>query len=156
MRLHYMRLRRARATRRDSTSPRSRRRSSAATRSWVDDLEEALVEEHGEERGNALLPPLRRRLPRRLPRRLGGALGGGRHRSASRASASDDLALSLYRPLEAPAGALRAKLFRSGAPLALSDMLPMFENMGVQVADERPYEITPRDGASRSGSTTSA
>ena len=23
----------------------------------------------------------------------------------------------------------------------------MFENMGVQVADERPYEITPRDGA---------
>ncbi len=25
-------------------------------------------------------------------------------------------------------------------------MLPMFENMGVEVADERPYEITLHDG----------
>ena len=53
----------------------------AATRSWADDLEEALVEEHGEERGGELLPPLRRRLPGRLPRRLGGALGARRHRA---------------------------------------------------------------------------
>ena len=30
-----------------------------------------------------------------------------------------------------------------GAPLMLSDVLPLFENMGVQVADERPYPITP-------------
>ena len=39
---------------------------------------------------------------------------------------------------------LRAKLFRSGKPLALSDMLPVFENIGVKVADERPYEVRPR------------
>ena len=32
-----------------------------------------------------------------------------------------------------------------GAPLALSDLLPLFENMGVEVADERPYAIAPRD-----------
>ncbi len=53
------------------------------------------------------------------------------------------MAISLYRPLEAPLGAVRAKLYRSGGPLALSDMLPVFENMGVTVADERPYEVTP-------------
>ena len=28
----------------------------------------------------------------------------------------------------------------------LSDVLPLFENMGVEVADERPYPIAPRDG----------
>jgi glutamate dehydrogenase len=57
----------------------------------------------------------------------------------------DDLALRLYRPLEAPLGALRAKVFRAGTPLTLSSMLPLFEDMGVEVADERPYEITPSD-----------
>ena len=62
--------------------------------------------------------------------------------------------MSLYHPLEAPPGTLRAKLFRSGPPLALSDMLPVFENIGVKVADERPYQLKPRD-RSRSGSTTS-
>ena len=57
----------------------------------------------------------------------------------------DDLSLRLYRPLEAPQHALRAKVFRSGPPLALSDLLPLFEDMGVEVADERPYAISPRD-----------
>ncbi len=40
----------------------------------------------------------------------------------------------------------RAKLFKPGAPLALSDMLPLFENMGVQVADERPYKVGRSEG----------
>ena len=54
--------------------------------------------------------------------------------------------LSVYRPLATRSDAAR-KLFRS-APLSLSDMLPMFENMGVKVVDERPYEVTP-SGATR-------
>ena len=33
----------------------------------------------------------------------------------------------------------------AGDRLALSDVLPLFENMGVQAADERPYPIKPRD-----------
>ena len=52
--------------------------------------------------------------------------------------------VSLYRPLEAPDGLIRVKLFSSGGVL-LSDVLPKFEHMGTKVADERPYEITPSD-----------
>jgi glutamate dehydrogenase len=117
----------------------------AATRSWADDLEEALLEEHGEERGGAMF------------RRYGDAFPAAYRADWVPRSAladiqqiealdqSDDLALRLYRPLEAPLGALRAKVFRAGAPLALSAMLPLFEDMGVEVADERPYEISPRE-----------
>jgi len=117
----------------------------AATRSWADDLEEALLEEHGEERGGALFrrygdafPPAYRAdwVPRSAIADI--------DRIESLAE-PDDLALRLYRPLEAPLGALRAKVFRTGVPLALSDVLPLFEDMGVEVADERPYEVTPRD-----------
>ncbi|MEA2442988.1 MAG: glutamate dehydrogenase, partial [Thermoleophilales bacterium] len=115
----------------------------AATRSWADDLAGALVIESGEEQGNVL----RRRYADAFP-------AAYRADWVARSAVADvkrietldredDLALTLYRPLEAPFGSLRAKIFRSGGPLALSDMLPVFENMGVQVADERPYEVRP-------------
>ena len=117
----------------------------AATRSWTDDLESALIQEHGEERGNA------------LHKRYGDAFPTAYRADWVARSAlydipmieglgqDDGLTLTLYQPLEGGAGVLRAKLFRSGLPLALSDMLPVFENMGVHVADERPYEVHPRD-----------
>ena len=38
------------------------------------------------------------------------------------------LDISLYRPLEAPPGTLRCKLYRRGERVSLSDVLPMFES----------------------------
>jgi glutamate dehydrogenase len=117
----------------------------AATRSWGDDLEEALLDEYGEERAAMLYRRYGEAFPAAyredwVPR---SALADiGRMEALDQAG---DLALRLYRPLEAPQGALRAKVFRAGAPLALSDLLPLFEDMGVQVADERPYAIAPRE-----------
>ena len=55
----------------------------------------------------------------------------------------DGLALHLYRPHETIDPAPRLKLYRSGEPLTLSDVLPLLENMGTKVIDERPYEIRP-------------
>ena len=117
----------------------------AATRSWGDDLEEALVEEYGEERGEALFRRYRDAFP-------AGYRADWVPRSAvadvariEELDQPDDLSLRLYRPLEASHNALRAKVFRLGPPLALSALLPLFEDMGVQVADERPYSITPSE-----------
>ena len=61
-------------------------------------------------------------------------------------ASADEPITSLYRPLEAPEGIVRLKLFSSGGVL-LSDVLPTFEHLGAKVADERPYEITPADRA---------
>jgi glutamate dehydrogenase len=117
----------------------------AATRSWGDDLEAALIQEYGEERGNAL----RRRHGDAFPPayRADWVARSAVHdiEVIEGLAPDDDLTLTLYKPLEAPDGVLRAKLFRSGSPLALSDMLPVFENMDVEVADERPYEVTPEN-----------
>jgi len=114
-----------------------------ATRLWRDDLADALADAHGEERAGD------------LARRYGEAFPAGyRADFVSRAAVSDiehieslsgdqALGMSLYRPLEAPEGFLRFKLFKSGEPISLSRAVPVFENMGVRVADERPYELTP-------------
>jgi glutamate dehydrogenase len=118
----------------------------AATRSWSDDLESALVGECGEEPGNALWHQWGEAFPAAyradwVPR---SALADIRHIEAL--AEDDDLTISLYRPLDAAPRVLRAKVFRSGTPLALSDLVPLFENMGVRVGDERPYQIAPREG----------
>ena len=118
-------------------------RLAAAARRWVDDVKEGLIETHGEARGNDLY------------RRFGGAFPVGyRDDYAADAGVSDiemmarltnasPLAMKLYRPLEAPPGILRFKLFHLGDPVTLSDSLPMLEHMGLRVLDERPHRITP-------------
>jgi glutamate dehydrogenase len=119
----------------------------AATRSWKDDLYDALIEEHGEADGNALF----RRYGEAFPTAYcadwvaRSAVADIARLEALRVG--DGLELSLYRPLEAPTGIVRCKLFRSDAPLSLSAVLPMFENMGLSVNDERPYEVRPSDGS---------
>ena len=50
--------------------------------------------------------------------------------------------MSLYEPLSTPAGGeARLKVYRIGSPLSLSQVLPMLSSMGVEVIDERPYEL---------------
>src|SRR5581483_9245855 len=114
-------------------------RIAQATRSWADDLSEALLEGYGEEQGLALL------------RRYGAAFPAAyRDDFPARAAVADiarmeslregSIALSLAQPLEAD-GLLRFKLFSAGRPVPLSDVLPLLENMGVRVLDQRPYEV---------------
>ena len=117
------------------------------TRSWSDDLHDELLEHFGEERGT------------RLHRRYGDAFRADyREHYDARVAVRDvekietlvednDLSMSLYRPLEAPENVVRFKLFQSGTPISLSDALPMLENMGLRVADERPSMIKRADGA---------
>ena len=51
----------------------------------------------------------------------------------------------------------RFKLYHLGRPVALSDVLPLLENMGVRVGSEIPHEVRPSSAPERgSGSTTSS
>ncbi|TML85194.1 MAG: NAD-glutamate dehydrogenase [Actinobacteria bacterium] len=118
-----------------------------ATRTWSDDLHDALIDQVGEERASVLF------------RRYGDAFPAAyRDDFTPRAAVADiqrierldpagDLDMSLYLPLESPVGHLAFKLVRSGPEVLLSDVLPLLENMGVRVTDERPFEVRPAGGA---------
>ena len=124
------------------------RRLQAVSRTWTDDLRDALLESFGEERGI------------RLFQRYGEAFRTDYRESYSARVAvldmekmerigDDGIEMSLYRPLEAEEGRLRFKFFQAGRrPVVLSDALPMLENMGLKVEDEHPSKIK-RAGASR-------
>ena len=116
-------------------------RLAAAARRWADQLRDALIDAEGEARGielfkrwGAAFPPdYRERVPAR------GAVPDVR--KIASLSTDSPLALALYRPLGAGAGALGFKVYRLGEPVVLSDSLPMLEHMGVRVLGEQHASV---------------
>ncbi|MFW6175359.1 MAG: NAD-glutamate dehydrogenase, partial [Acidobacteriota bacterium] len=58
--------------------------------------------------------------------------------------ATERLGMHLYRAQGAGPREVRFKLYHGGGPVALSDVLPLLENMGVRVGSEIPHEVRPK------------
>ncbi|MEN9460530.1 MAG: NAD-glutamate dehydrogenase [Pseudomonadota bacterium] len=114
----------------------------AVTREWGDHLRDALMEHGGEERGNSLF----RRYQDAFPVAYCADFTA-RHavydieRIEKLLQTNNNLGMSLYRPIEATDNVLQFKIFHSPAQICLSEVLPMLENMGVRVVNERSYHI---------------
>jgi glutamate dehydrogenase len=113
------------------------------TRSWTDNLYDAMIEQCGEERGIELFRKYRDAFSP-------GYRAGFLPRTAvsdvqliETLKSDDDLGMSLYHPIEEPKDFLGFKLFRLGEQVSLSEILPLLEDMGVEVVDERPHEVKP-------------
>ena len=117
------------------------RRLTEASRSWRDDFQTAVIAEYGEEVGTIL----GRRYVESFPE-------GYKEDFTARTAAVDlgrlesiqgeeGVGLSLYERLDAGRGEARLKVYRIGSPLSLSALLPALSSMGVEVVDERPYEL---------------
>jgi glutamate dehydrogenase len=118
-----------------------------ATRSWDEDLADATRAEAGEEEAARLLRTWGRAFPEaykeHFPARV--AIADLR-RIEALADGEESLGMNLYEPVGAAAGERRFKLYRL-APLSLTAVLPYLANLGVEVVDERPYEIVRSGGA---------
>ncbi|MFH9619227.1 NAD-glutamate dehydrogenase [Streptomyces pratensis] len=130
----------------DADADRIEARLVEAARSWADGFQEALNAECGEERAAELL------------RRYGHSFPEGYKADHSpRAAVADlvhlealkserkDFALSLYEPVGAGPGERRFKIYRIGEQVSLSAVLPALQRLGVEVVDERPYELRCAD-----------
>ncbi|MER6998449.1 NAD-glutamate dehydrogenase [Streptomyces sp. NPDC000410] len=130
----------------DADKDRIEARLVEAARSWADGFAEALNAECGEERAAELL------------RKYGDAFPDGyRADHSPRAAVADlvhlerltrsgkDFALSLYEPVGAAPGERRFKIYRFGEQVSLSAVLPVLNRLGVEVIDERPYELRCSD-----------
>ncbi|HEY1437521.1 MAG TPA: NAD-glutamate dehydrogenase [Casimicrobiaceae bacterium] len=118
-------------------------RLATVARRWTDDLKQALIEAAGEARGNDLARQFGAAFPAAYREDFTARAAVPDIEMVAKLSAAEPLGMSLYRPLEAAPGTLRFKLYRLGAPVTLSDSLPMLEHMGLKVLDERPYRVTP-------------
>ena len=115
-------------------------RLAMATRAWSDDLHDALIDRHGEAQGVKLHKRYEHAFPPAYRSDWVAGSAVADIRQIERLHSAGGPIMCLHRPLEAQEGLVRCKLFSSGV-VSLSDVLPTFEHMGVEVVDERPYEI---------------
>lgn len=122
-----------------------------ATRSWGDDLQSILIEQVGEAATRRLLRTYANAFPEAFKEDYPPAAGADATLVLDEL-ADGELALDLYSPERyglAPTSARerRFTIVQSGAPLSLSRVLPILQAMGVEVVDERPYEIVRSRGS---------
>src|SRR5690606_16744460 len=116
-------------------------------RNWRDELREALVAAHGEEKGLKLAHRYGRALPAGYIERVTPAVAAADVLCLSTLRDEEDLRVNPYRAAR-NGGGLRLKFYRLGHDIPLSDALPMMENMGLRVITEHPFriEFPGRDG----------
>ncbi|MCP5042773.1 MAG: NAD-glutamate dehydrogenase, partial [bacterium] len=123
------------------------RRIVEAARTWRERLEEALGETLGAERGATLAGRYGQGFPASYKENFEARVAVRDLETIEALGHDADIGLSFSREIEDPANHLRFKLFRRDDIIALSDVLPVLENLGVRVIGEHPYPIQTRDGA---------
>jgi glutamate dehydrogenase len=116
-----------------------------AARSWSDDFVQAVHDLMGEEEASRLIKAYGDAFPEAYKEDFAARTAAIDLRRLEDIPVADGIALSLYEPVDAPPEHRRLKVYRTGGPLSLSTVLPLLSRMGVEVIDERPYEIDPVD-----------
>jgi len=134
----------------DADRERIEARLVEAARSWADGFAEALNAECGEERAAELLRRYANAFQEgykadHTPRAAVADLIHLEQLSDAQEKSGEDFALSLYEPVGAAPEERRFKIYRKGDAVSLSAVLPVLSRLGVEVTDERPYELRCAD-----------
>jgi glutamate dehydrogenase len=114
-----------------------------ATRSWRDHLQSALTDAKGEAQGLELLQRYGDAFPVAYRERFPAQVAVFDIDRIEQALQGQTVTLNLYRPIESPPEELRLKIYNAGEQLALSEILPMLEHMGLKVIGEIPFTVKP-------------
>ena len=118
-----------------------------ACRSWKDDFASLMVDSFGEAQGTSILADYPLGFPAGYRERFAPHLAVVDMRHLLALNDDRRLAMGFYQPLtQAGDNILHCKLYHADTPLALSDVLPILENLGLRVLGEFPYELRHRSG----------
>lgn len=121
------------------------RQISDATRTWAEDLADATRAEYGEEHASRMLSRWGMAFPEAYKEDFEARVAVVDLRHVEALVDDGDVRLNLYHmPGERPTER-RLKLYRRGA-VSLTTIVPTFNDMGLEVTDERPYELSPETG----------
>ncbi len=113
-------------------------------RNFQDELRDNLVQLCGEEKGLKLAQRFARALPTAYLESVSPETAAQDIQQAASFESDNELRLNLYRAPDD--NGLRFKLIRPNKEIALSDALPMLENLGLRINSEHPYELNLEDG----------
>jgi glutamate dehydrogenase len=113
----------------------------AATRAWVDEFTDTLAEQLGGEAVARLARRYKNAFPEAYKEDFPARTAVADLRRLEELPAADGLGMNLYIPIGGDPQERRFKIYRTGTPISLTQVLPILSRMGVEVIDERPYEI---------------
>ncbi len=116
-----------------------------ATRLWDDDFQLELEQRLGEDQARQLVERYRDSLPETYKDSHTAYEAVQDIAMLELLDEPGELVLHLYRRRKDDVD-VRLKIFRSGEPMTLSDVLPVLHSLGVAVEDERPYDVRRPDG----------
>jgi glutamate dehydrogenase len=116
-----------------------------ATRTWDEDFSEVARSEQGDEAGARLVGRYGKAFPESYKEDFSSRVAVLDLRYIESLDSDDAIALNLYQEPGHPSTERRFKLYRRGS-LSLTAVLPLFSDFGLEVVDERPYEIGRVDG----------
>ncbi|WP_223486735.1 NAD-glutamate dehydrogenase [Pseudomonas sp. A-RE-19] len=119
-----------------------------ACRSWQDDYASLVVESFGEAQGTNVLADFPKGFPAGYRERFAAHSAVVDMQHLLSLSEKNPLVMSFYQPLAQVSGQrmLHCKLYHADTPLALSDVLPILENLGLRVLGEFPYRLRHNNG----------
>ena len=118
-------------------------RLAEAALSWTDRLRQMLVVTRGEDRGLRLMERFGEAFPVAFREPFDAAAALYDIDDIEAGYRTGKLRTSLYRPAGMDADRMRFKIFHPGNLRPLSNVLPMLENMGLEVVFEVPYRVRP-------------
>jgi glutamate dehydrogenase len=117
------------------------RRLTEALRTWVDRLSETLMRTQSADEAAGSLRRYATAFPSSYVERFGVDVAVQDMAELDAVASGVPIAVRLD---DAPGMEFRLKVFHLAEPVALSDVLPMLENLGMRVVNEIPFEVTPR------------
>jgi glutamate dehydrogenase len=120
----------------------------AIVRTWTDELADELARVHSPVRARALFERYRSAFSQGYCENYSPADAVHDIRVIEGLSANRPLGADFYRRAQALDSTVRLKVWSHGRPIPLSERVPVLENMGFKVVDERTYLIVPGGQAS--------
>ncbi len=118
------------------------RRIAAAVRTWDEDLEQEALRTLGQQRAGLVLEQFAAAIPDTYKTDVTAADAvGDLGRILQLRESGDSFAVRLRDDGRPGGGQWRLRVYRSGVPIILSNVLPQLQHMGLEVVDEHPYEF---------------
>ena len=119
----------------------------ALAQSWRDGLQESLNESYGEEQGNEMYRLYATAFPASYQEMFSPRRAAIDLEHIAKSAEGKTLTMSFYRALEEDESTLHFKLFYPDQTLPLSDVMPVFDNLGFRVIGEHPFEVIDSSGS---------
>ena len=155
MRVHFIIGRSGGADARDRSRHAGTAKSRRSCARWTDGLGEALALVNPPDKARELFDRYRDAFSAGFQEAYSPAVAAGDIRVIEGLSEQRPLGVDFHHRLEEEQRAVGLKVWSLARPLPLSERVPVLENMGFRVVDERTYHIEPKGEArATSGSTT--